>query len=184
MLIPFLSIILLLFFPVNSFTEQVNNAPKKSRLLLASSSELHGGSGGNSTCTLEASDPNAVITKICIHHVQYRVIGSIQVYFSNGESSERCGGTNAEQECFAVKDGECIIRVFVATCILWHRLDIDESHSFVNTLRFVSSDGSESPLYGEPGSCHGEWLSNDDACLRKITVRYGTMVDAISFEFN
>ena len=183
MFISFLSIIFVLFFHVNSLTEKMADSPIKSRLLLASSSRWYGGTHGNGPYTLEASDSNAYITKICVHHVQGMIIGSIQAYFSNGESSQRYGGTNVVQECYSVNNGQCISKVSVTYCVPYKNDDLGETWYFINSLQFESSDGSKSSLYGRDGCWSYTYTSSGYGCLKSISVKSDTMIDAIQFHW-
>ena len=183
MFISCLSIILVSFLAVNSLNEKVDNVPRKSRLLLASSSYWYGGYGGNGPYTMESSDSTAHITSICLHTVQGEVIGSLQAHFSNGETSPRYGGTNVEQVCYSPKNGQCIRGVSLTGCLIWYREDLDQIHSFINSLQFESSDGSKSERYGYEGDICGvlNLAGDGNGCLKSISVKSGTMIDAIQF---
>ena len=187
MFISFLSIILVLNLPVNSLDEKVDNVPRKSRLLLDSSSNWYGGSGGNGPYTLQASDSNAYITSICTHSASGMIIGSLQAHFSNGETSPRYGGTNGEQKCYSPPNGRCITRVYMRACLGWYKQGLDKTDVFINSLQFESSDGSVSELYGYEGHdrCGVLNLSGyNHGCLKSISVTSGTLIDSIRFHWD
>ena len=185
MFISFLCIIFVLFLPVNCLNKQVDNVSRKSRLLLASSSSWYGGSGGDGPYTMESSDSNAYITKICLHHAQGQIIGSLQVHFSNGETSKRYGGTNVDQQCFSPPNGQCITKVYIRACLGYHIEDTNEIHSFINSLQFESSDGSKSQLWGYEGDACGALILSGyrNGCLKSISVKSGTMIDDVQFHW-
>ena len=160
------------------------NTPRKSRLLLETSSDWYGGTHGNGPYKMEASDPNAHITSICVHSASGMVIGSLQVHFSDGTSSPRYGGQNVEQQCYSPKNG-CISKVYLKDCFGWYRDDLKEWWSFINSLQFQSSDGSTSAVYGYDGNtCYNTLrIISGNGCLKAITVKSGTLIDAARFHW-
>ena len=160
----------------------MDNTPRKSRLLLRSSSIWYGGTHGDGPFRLRSSDPNAYITKICLHDASERMIGSLQVHFSNGEISQRVGGQNIEQICYSPPDNQCITKVYVKWCLGYWRDDLQEVFHFVNALQFESSDGSTSQLWGYLGPLCRLWPTDGNGgCLKSITVKAGTLIDAAQF---
>ena len=162
----------------------MGNTPRQSRLLLQSSTQLIGGSGGNGPFTMESSDPNAHITSICLHSASERIIGSLKVHFSNGETSPRYGGQNVAQQCFSPQSG-CISKVYFKACLGYEKAGPTDIDSFINTLQFESSDGTSSQLWGYEGNLCTRWLSQspNNGCLKSITVKSGTLIDAIQFHW-
>ena len=65
-----------------------------------------------------------------------RVIGSLQVHFSNGDTSPRYGGTNVVQQCYSPKNGQCTWRVYSKSCLGYYRKDLGELSSFINSWWF------------------------------------------------
>ena len=144
--------------------------------------DWYGNSSGGALKEISSGD--AIITSMCVTTLSYYVhgtqISSIEAILSDGNRS----GTypwvtslypdvaHSTQSCYSLPDDQCFVGVKI------------ESAEFIDSLQFLSSNGSETDKWGKSeGSSNYDEISDTSYCLQRIEAMQGLIIDKIRFYF-
>jgi hypothetical protein len=132
-------------------------------------SGFFGGSGGSHFSSYNPSLGPVTIQNVIVH--AGTMLDSLQIVFSNGQSSQRFGGGGGTRHDVNLSYGESIVRVDV------------RSGSLVDSVAFTTNTGRTFGPFGGSGGNHHYAVAQPGQQLIGLKGRGGTLIDAVNAVF-